>query len=71
VAVTLTWVAVTARMPATGAARGAAMAFLAASTVAALYLGVARTSAFAAATAVGDVCLLVAVILAARRARLS
>jgi hypothetical protein len=70
-AVTLTWVAVTARMPATGPAGAAAMAFLAASTVAALYLGLARTSAFAAATTVGDVCLLVAVILAARRARLS
>jgi hypothetical protein len=71
VAVTLTWVAVTARMPATGPAGAAAMAFLAASTVAALYLGLARTSAFAAATALGDVCLLVAVILASRRARLS
>jgi hypothetical protein len=67
VAVTLTWVAVTARMTATGAAGAAAVAFLSASTLAALYLGVNASSAFAAATAVGDVCLLVAVILASRQ----
>jgi hypothetical protein len=71
VAVTLTWVAVTVRMTANGAARAAAVAFLSASTVAALYLGIARTSAFPAATAAGDVCLLVAVILASRRERSS
>ena len=67
VAVTLTWVAVTVPMTATGAARAAAVAFLSASTLAALYLGVNASSAFAAATALGDVCLLVAVILASRR----
>ena len=63
VAVTLTWVAVTARMAATGSARTAAMAYLSSSTLSALYLALAASSAFGAATAVGDVCLLVAVIL--------
>jgi hypothetical protein len=67
VAVMLTWVAVTVPMTATGAARAAAVAFLSASTLAALYLGVNASSAFAAATALGDVCLLVAVILASRQ----
>ena len=64
VALTLTWVAVTARMPATGAAGTAATAYLGASILAALYLGVSRTAPFAAATAVGDICLLVAVLTA-------
>jgi hypothetical protein len=62
VAVTLTWVAMTARMTATGAAGTAATAYLAASILAALYVGVSRTAPFAAATAVGDICLLVAVV---------
>ena len=66
VAVTLTWVAVTARMTATGPACAAAMAYLSASALAALYLALAASSAFGAATAVGDLCLLVAVILAFR-----
>jgi hypothetical protein len=42
------------------------MAFLPASTLAALYLGVSGKAPFGVATAVGDVCLVVAVILASR-----
>jgi hypothetical protein len=71
VSVTLTWVAVTARMTATGPACAAAMAYLCASALAALYLALAASSAFGAATAVGDVCLLVAVVLDSRRQHLS
>ena len=67
VAVTLTWVAVTARMTATGVSGTAATAYLAASILAALYVGVSRTAPFAAATAVGDVCLLVAVLTSRQR----
>ncbi len=71
VAVTLTWLAVTARMTATGPACAASMAYLSASIRSALYLALAASSAFGVATAVGDVCLLVAVVLASRRQRLS
>jgi hypothetical protein len=69
VATALTWVAVTVRMTATGPARAAASAYLSASALAALYLALAASSAFGAATAVGDICLLVAVILAIRPPR--
>jgi hypothetical protein len=71
VATALTWVAVTVRMTATGPARAAASAYLSASALAALYLALAASSAFGAATAVGDICLLVAVILAIRPPRSS
>jgi hypothetical protein len=49
--------------------RAAAVTVLAASTVAALYLCLNRSALFALATALGDACLLVAVILASRRPR--
>jgi hypothetical protein len=58
-------------MTATGPACAAAMAYLSASALAALYLALAASSAFGAATAVGDVCLLVGVVVASRRQRLS
>jgi hypothetical protein len=47
--------------------RSAAVTILAASTVAALYISLNRSAPFAFATALGDACLLVAVILASRR----
>jgi hypothetical protein len=51
--------------------RSAAVTVLAASTIAALYICLNRSSPFAFVTALGDVCLLVAVVLASQRPRSS
>jgi hypothetical protein len=58
-------------MTATGPACAAAIAYLSTSSLAALYLALSASSAFGAATAVGDIFLLVAVILALRPSPLS
>jgi hypothetical protein len=72
VAGTVAWLVVTAELGGDmRPLRSAAVTVLAASTIAALYICLNRSAPFALATALGDACLLVAVILASRPAPVS